>query len=156
MEPDEDRADVRILPPLLFLGSIALGVLLQLVIPLRFAESSGLRVPLGLALVALGLAEGVWAFVTMRRTHQDPDPRTPSPELIPGGPYRYSRNPMYAGMTLIQIGVGVALGNLWILLLLVPTLFILQRGVIEKEEAYLARKFGDSYARYRASVRRWL
>ncbi len=156
MEPDEDRADVRILPPLLFLGSIALGVLLQLVIPLRFAESSGLRVPLGLAVVALGIAEGAWAFVTMRRTQQDPDPRTPSPELIPGGPYRYTRNPMYAGMTLIQSGVGVALGNLWILLLLVPTLFILQRGVIEKEEAYLERKFGDSYLRYRKSVRRWL
>ena len=63
---------------------------------------------------------------------------------------------MYTGMTLVQAGVGIALGNLWILLLLVPTLFILVRGVIEKEEAYLARKFGDSYARYCASVRRWL
>ena len=154
--PAEDHADVRILPPLLFLGSIALGVLLQLALPLRFAESSGLRMPVGLAAVALGFAEGAWALVTMRRTKQDPDPRKPSPELIPGGPYRYTRNPMYAGMTLIQAGVGVALGNLWILLLLVPTLFILQRGVIEKEEAYLERKFGDSYARYRATVRRWL
>ena len=154
--PAEDHADVRILPPLLFLGSIALGVLLQLVIPLRFAEASGLRVPLGLAAVVLGFAGGAWAFVTMRRTHQDPDPRTPSPELIPGGPYRYSRNPMYVGMTLIQAGVGGALGNLWILLLLVPTLFILRRGVIEKEEAYLERRFGASYLRYRESVRRWL
>ena len=92
----------------------------------------------------------------MRRTQQDPDPRTPSPELIPGGPYRYTRNPMYVGMTLIQAGIGIALGNLWILLLLVPTLWILRRSVIEKEEAYLERKFGDSYLRYRASVRRWL
>ena len=77
MEPDEDRADVRILPPLLFLGSIALGVLLQLALPLRFAESSRLRVPVGLAVLALGLAEAAWALVTMRRTHQDPDPRKP-------------------------------------------------------------------------------
>jgi protein-S-isoprenylcysteine O-methyltransferase Ste14 len=155
-EPAEDHADVRILPPLLFLGAIALGVLIQLALPLRFAESSGLRALAGLAVVGLGLAEVVWAFLTMRRTHQDPDPRTPSPELIPNGPYRYTRNPMYAGMTLIQAGLGVALGNLWILLLLVPTLFILQRGVIEKEEAYLERRFGDSYRRYRQSVRRWL
>jgi protein-S-isoprenylcysteine O-methyltransferase Ste14 len=155
-EPAEDHADVRILPPLLFLGSIALGVLLQLVFPLRFAEHSGLRVPVGLAVVALGFAGGAWAFVTMRNTRQDPDPRTPSPELIPDGPYRYTRNPMYVGMTLIQAGVGTALGNLWILLLLIPTLFILQRSVIEKEEAYLERKFGASYLRYRESVRRWL
>jgi protein-S-isoprenylcysteine O-methyltransferase Ste14 len=156
MEPGEDHADVRILPPLLFLGSIALGVLLQLALPLRFAQESGLRVAVGLAVVALGVAEGAWALVSMRRTRQDPDPRTPSPELIPDGPYRYTRNPMYAGMTLIQAGIGAALGNLWILLLLVPTLLILQRAVIEKEEAYLERRFGDSYRRYRASVRRWL
>ena len=155
-EPAEDHADVRILPPVLFLGSIALGVLIQLASPLRFAESSGLRVAIGLLAVALGFAEIAWAFTVMRRTHQDPDPRKPSPELIPTGPYRYSRNPMYAGMTLIQTGIGVALGNLWILLLLLPTLFILQRGVIEKEEAYLQRRFGDSYLRYRNSVRRWL
>jgi protein-S-isoprenylcysteine O-methyltransferase Ste14 len=155
-EPAEDHADVRILPPLLFLGAIALGILLQLALPLRFAQASGLRVAVGLALVALGFAEVAWAFVVMRRTHQDPDPRTPSPELIPNGPYRHTRNPMYAGMTLIQAGIGVALGNLWILLLLVPTLFVLQRSVIEKEEAYLERRFGDSYLRYRKSVRRWL
>ena len=155
-EPAEDHADVRILPPVLFLGSIAVGVLIQFAIPLGFAQGSGLRVGIGLLAVALGFAEIAWAFTVMRRTHQDPDPRKPSPELIPSGPYRYSRNPMYVGMTLIQTGIGVALGNLWILLLLVPTLFILQRGVIEKEEAYLQRRFGDSYLRYRNSVRRWL
>ena len=92
----------------------------------------------------------------MRRTHQDPDPREPSPELILGGPFRWSRNPIYLGMTLIQAGVGVALGNAWLLLLLAPTLVILQREVIAKEEAYLTRKFGDAYLAYQRSVRRWL
>jgi protein-S-isoprenylcysteine O-methyltransferase Ste14 len=155
-QPLEDHADVHILPPLLFLGSIALGVLLQLAVGLRFATQSGLRVPLGLALVALGVMPIAWSIRWMSRTKQDPDPRKPTPELIAGGPFRFSRNPIYLGMTLIQTGVGVALGNLWILVLLVPTLLVLQRGVIEKEEAYLERKFGDSYTRYRASVRRWL
>jgi protein-S-isoprenylcysteine O-methyltransferase Ste14 len=152
----EDHADVRILPPLLFLGSIVLGVLLQLTIVVRLEVESGLRVPIGLALVALGVAPMAWAIRWMSRTKQDPDPRKPTPELIAGGPYRFSRNPIYVGMALIQAGIGVALGNLWILLLLVPTLVVLRRSVIEKEEAYLERKFGDSYVRYRASVRRWL
>jgi len=155
-QPSEDHADVHILPPLVFLAAIALGMLLQLAVALRFAEQSGLRLPLGLALIALGVAAMAWAIVWMRRTRQDPDPRKPTPELIAGGPYRFSRNPIYVGMALIQTGIGVVLGNLWVLLLLVPVLAILQRGVIEKEEAYLARKFGDSYARYRESVRRWL
>ncbi len=154
--PPQDHAEVRILPPLLFLGSIALGVLLQLVVSVRLVTDSGLRVPLGLALVALGVAPVAWTIGWMRRTHQDPDPRKPTPELIAGGPFRFSRNPIYVGMALIQTGIGVALGNLWILLLIIPTLVVLRRGVIEKEEAYLERKFGDSYVRYRASVRRWL
>jgi protein-S-isoprenylcysteine O-methyltransferase Ste14 len=152
----QDHADVKILPPLLFLASIGLGVLLQLVIRVGFTSELGWRVPLGLALVALGIAAIGWAFATMRGTHQDPDPRTPSPELIPGGPYRHTRNPMYVGMTLIQAGIGVALANVWILLLLVPTLWILKREVIEKEEAYLERRFGDAYLAYKSQVRRWL
>src|SRR4029453_937355 len=46
--------------------------------------------------------------------------------------FRWSRNPIYVGMALIQAGVGIALGNLWILLLLAPTLVILQRAVVRK------------------------
>jgi protein-S-isoprenylcysteine O-methyltransferase Ste14 len=156
MPETADHADVRVLPPLLFLASIALGVLVQLALPLRFASQSGLRVPFGLALVAAGVAAGAWTIVWMRRTHQDPDPRKPSPELIVGGPFRWSRNPIYVGMTLVQAGVGIALGNLWLLLLLVPTVAVLQREVIAKEEAYLIRKFGDPYVAYQRSVRRWL
>jgi protein-S-isoprenylcysteine O-methyltransferase Ste14 len=94
--------------------------------------------------------------VDAARTQQDPDPRTPTPELIVGGPYRFSRNPIYLGMTLLQAGIGLALGNLWIVLLLAPVLFVLQRAVIEPEETYLARRFGEAYAGYRARVRRWL
>jgi protein-S-isoprenylcysteine O-methyltransferase Ste14 len=156
MAETEDHADVRILPPLLFLGSLALGVLAQLALPLGFASGSGLRVGVGLALVAAGVAAIAWPIVWMRRTHQDPDPREPSPELILGGPFRFSRNPIYVGMTLIQAGAGVALGNAWLLLLLAPTLVVLRREVIAKEEAYLARKFGDAYLAYQRSVRRWL
>jgi protein-S-isoprenylcysteine O-methyltransferase Ste14 len=156
MAENEDHADVRILPPLLFLGSIGLGVLAQLALPFRFAEQSGLRVPIGLVAVAAGVAAIAWPIVWMRRSNQDPDPREPTPELILGGPFRWSRNPIYLGMTLIQLGVGVALGNGWVLLLLGPTLAILQREVIAKEEAYLSRRFGDAYAAYRRSVRRWL
>jgi protein-S-isoprenylcysteine O-methyltransferase Ste14 len=156
MAENEDHADVRILPPLLFLGSIGLGVLVQLALPFRFAEESALRVPAGLLAVAVGVAAIAWPMVWMRRTRQDPDPRKPSPELILGGPFRWSRNPIYLGMTLIQLGVGIALGNGWVVLLLAPTLAILQREVIAKEEAYLSRRFGDAYGAYRSSVRRWL
>jgi protein-S-isoprenylcysteine O-methyltransferase Ste14 len=151
-----DHADVRMLPPLLFAGSTLLGVGLGFVFPLRFAVHSGWRVALGLALLGFGVVPGFWAMAWMRRTHQHPDPRKPTPELIAGGPFRISRNPIYLGLAMMEGGIGLASGNLWILLLLVPTLWILQREVIEKEEAYLERKFGDAFRSYKSSVRRWL
>jgi protein-S-isoprenylcysteine O-methyltransferase Ste14 len=154
--PSSDHADVRVLPPLLYLGSILLGVALGFLVPLGFATGGRLRVLIGIDLVIAGLALIVWAFVFHRRTNQDPDPRKPSPELIGGGPYAWTRNPMYVGMALIQAGAGVALGNAWILLLLAPTMWINQRYVIEREEAYLSRRFGAPYDAYRTTVRRWL
>jgi protein-S-isoprenylcysteine O-methyltransferase Ste14 len=151
-----DHADVRVLPPVLYLGSIVLGVALHWIVPLGFASGGYLRALVGIVLALAGFALGGWAFAYHRRTQQDPDPRKPSPELIGGGPYRYTRNPMYVGMALIQAGVGIALGNAWILLLLPPTMWANQRYVIEREEAYLERRFGPPYAAYRAAVRRWL
>jgi protein-S-isoprenylcysteine O-methyltransferase Ste14 len=151
-----DHADVRVLPPLLFLGSILAGLLLGWVLSLGFRAGGAGRVALGVAGIAAGVGAMAWTLVWMRRTHQDPDPRKPTPELILGGPFRWSRNPIYVGMALVQAGIGLALGNAWILLLLPPTLAILQRAVIVREEAYLERKFGDAYGRYRASVRRWI
>jgi protein-S-isoprenylcysteine O-methyltransferase Ste14 len=128
-------------------------VLLQLARRLAVRDAERLRV--GLALVAPrsgGDCLGVFPACAARtRT----DPRKPTPELIVAA-FRFSRNPIYVGLALIQTGVGLALGNLWILLLLAPTLWILRRGVIEKEEAYLTRKFGDAYVGYKSSVRRWL
>jgi protein-S-isoprenylcysteine O-methyltransferase Ste14 len=59
-------------------------------------------------------------------------------------------------MVLGLIGLGIALNSLWLLLALVPFGLVIRYGVVAREEAYLERKFGDVYRRYRASVRRWL
>jgi protein-S-isoprenylcysteine O-methyltransferase Ste14 len=48
------------------------------------------------------------------------------------------------------------LTSAWMLVLLVPVLIVLQRGVVEREEAYLASKFGEAYRKYQSRVPRWL
>jgi len=35
-------------------------------------------------------------------------------------------------------------------------LIITQKGVIEREEKYLLSKFGEEYAHYKSTVRRWI
>ena len=59
-------------------------------------------------------------------------------------------------MMLGLIGLTIALNSLWLLTTLVPFALVIRYGVITREEAYLERKFGDVYRRYRVRVRRWL
>lgn len=154
----EDRAAVRIPPPLMNLIGIGLGVALdRLVWPMEVGALGGAAgVGLGAVLVLLGVTANALAFVHFRRTGQNPKPWKPTPALVAQGIYRYSRNPMYVGMGLIQAGIGIATGVLWIAVMVVPVLAAVYFTAIRHEEAYLEKKFGQPYRQYKASVRRWL
>ena len=153
---DTDAAKVIALPPVLHLGSVLAGILIHWLWPLPFLTWGVLRVALGLFVISAAGALVMSAFSLFRRMDQDPNPRTPTPRITQGGSYRFTRNPMYVGLSLIQIGIGIALGNGWILILLLPTCVVMHYGVILPEEAYLERKFGDEYLRFKSSVRRWI
>jgi Phospholipid methyltransferase len=81
---------------------------------------------------------------------------TATTEIVEGGPFRISRNPMYLQMVLICIGVAVMLMNVWILLLVPVCAWVLYKFAILPEETYLQSKFGEVYLAYKRRVRRWL
>jgi protein-S-isoprenylcysteine O-methyltransferase Ste14 len=54
------------------------------------------------------------------------------------------------------LGLSVAAGSLWAIVLVAPLLWVINVGVIAREERYLERKFGDAYRAYKARVRRWV
>jgi protein-S-isoprenylcysteine O-methyltransferase Ste14 len=153
-----DRAEVAIKPPILFLGALALGAVLSLVIPVgpRLASPNGLALMVGLIFVAIGFALAAVSVRSFRRAGTTVVPGEPSTALVVTGPYRVTRNPIYIGLVLIYFGLAVVLTSLWVLLLLIPVLAVLQRGVVEREEAYLERQFGEAYRKYQARVPRWL
>jgi protein-S-isoprenylcysteine O-methyltransferase Ste14 len=76
--------------------------------------------------------------------------------MVVEGPYRVTRNPIYLAFTLLYAGITVLVNALWAALLLPFVLAIMRRGVIDREERYLERRFGDDYLRYKARVRRWI
>ena len=76
-------------------------------------------------------------------------------DVATGGPYAFSRHPMYVAWTLVFIGVGLALNTVW-LMLLVPPLAVLVRRDARNEEDRLVMMFGADYEAYRARVRRYL
>jgi protein-S-isoprenylcysteine O-methyltransferase Ste14 len=145
-------------PPILFLSGFLLGWLLDRywhALPLsRFGGPAG--EPIGLALLAIGSALVVSGMLTFRRARTSIIPSHGASRLVTNGPYRFTRNPMYTGLTLAYAGGAAVIGSLWPLLVLPVVIIALVRLVISREEAYLSSAFGAEYSAYRARVRRWL
>jgi protein-S-isoprenylcysteine O-methyltransferase Ste14 len=154
-DDDRDNAGVIAPPPLIYLGPLVLGLLLKRKLSIPFLPRRLSRV-LGWPLVAGGASLMSWFFFTMRRTDTPIDPREPVSNLATDGPFRYTRNPAYLSMAMIYAGVSSLASALSAILLLPAVLVVTQRGVIEREERYLERKFGDEYLRYKEQVRRWV
>ena len=150
-----DTPNVIVLPPRLYFGAIVLNVLLHLIWPISLVASN-LVVAVGVLLLIGGVVFSVVSEREFVRMETAVNPNNPATSLVTTGLFRYSRNPMYVGLTAIQLGVALALNSLLGLLLLIPTLLVMHFGVILREEAYLERTFGDEYKSYRKSVRRWL
>ena len=91
-----------------------------------------------------------------RRAGTPVDPGSPTRALVTDGPYRVSRNPGYLGLTALYVAIALLASALWVLVPLPVVLAVMQRGVIEREERYLERLFGDEYLRFKARRRRWL
>jgi protein-S-isoprenylcysteine O-methyltransferase Ste14 len=154
-----DAAAVRIFPPAVPLLTILAGVGLNRLWPLDFGFvlPAPERYWLGGAIVlAAILGLGLWSVVLFRRSGQSENPWKPTYSVIDRGPFRFTRNPMYLQMILVCVGVAAMLMNWWVLVLTPLGAWVLQRHAILPEEAYLERKFGDSYVAYKHRVRRWL
>lgn len=149
---------VFIPPPLFFLVGVGAGWLLdkyivRLPIPGMIA---GFVSMLDAGLLTFGLFLMAWGLVTFHRAGTAIIPHHSASRLVVSGPYRFTRNPMYTGLTFAYIGVSALLGTAWPLLLLPLVLFIVLRFVIQREERYLQDAFGSEYAEWCGRVRRWL
>ncbi|HET9888443.1 MAG TPA: isoprenylcysteine carboxylmethyltransferase family protein [bacterium] len=152
---EPDHPGVIALPPLLFLGFLAAGVVLNLLRPLAISASNGLRIAGGV-LVLGGLSLAVWGRKTMTRTGTNVNPRQPATALVVTGPFRYMRNPLYVAMFVMYIGLALLINTAWMILLLAILFPLMHWGVVLREERYLDRKFGEAYSRYCAVTRRWI
>jgi protein-S-isoprenylcysteine O-methyltransferase Ste14 len=142
-------------PPAVFLLAYVVGLAINHVVPWSLGSAPAL-LWVGGALAVVGLWFAGGAAILFRRAGTDLDPGTHARTLVTDGPYRWSRNPIYVGMTLGYAGIAVATHDVWPLVLLAIVLPLVHYGVILREEQYLAERFGPEYVRYRERVRRWL
>lgn len=151
---------VRFPPPFLFVGGILVAWLLGsrvYHVPLIPGALAPIVIrAFGYLLILAGVLMAGWGMMTFARAHTAIIPHKPASSLVENGPYRFTRNPMYTGMTSAYLGFAVLLNSGWAILLLPLVLFLLHRFVIKREERYLSAAFGETYDTYRARVKRWV
>ncbi len=150
-----DNPGVVAPPPLIFAGALVAGLLLNRLRPTPFLPRTLSRL-LGWPLVVTGLLLGLWGIREMRRAGTNVDPYHPTTAIVERGPYGFTRNPLYVGMTLIYSGISARANASPAALLLPAALHVVHYKVIKREERYLEEKFGEEYLRYKGRVRRWI
>jgi protein-S-isoprenylcysteine O-methyltransferase Ste14 len=154
-ESKTDHPRVMTLPPLIFMASLVGALLLQWLVPLSTPAAFAVR-SLGWILVVIGFFLAGWSLAHMLRVKTSPDPYEPTTSIVTSGPYRFTRNPIYLGFSLIYLGATFLAASFWGLILSPLLIWTVTRGIIRPEEAYLESKFQAQYTDYKSRVRRWI
>ena len=152
---ERDKPGIRVPPPPIYLLALLLGLLLDRRMHVPFLPRGVARL-LGWPLVGGGMTLAAWFARTMRRADTTMHINKPVSRVVQDGPFRFSRNPGYLSLTMLYAGIAVLRKALWAILLLPLVVYVIQREVIEREERYLERTFGEEYLAYKARVRRWV
>ncbi|MBY0520480.1 MAG: isoprenylcysteine carboxylmethyltransferase family protein [Sphingomonas sp.] len=151
---ESDRgAGVMFPPPFVYLGLLLLGPVVDRLVPLAPLTIAGgfSAVLLFPGFILIGIAIGLF-----RRRGENPNPATATGGIIDTGIYRFTRNPMYLGMSIAYLGFAILLHSIGALVLWPLAVIIIRTQVIAREERYLEAKFGADYLQYKTRVRRWL
>jgi len=157
LNAQHDHPNVIVFPPVILASTVAIACLLQWLLPLgALAGASQMaRIAAGGLVILAGIALAAAGRRTLTRLGTNVSPLRPTTALATGGVYRWTRNPLYTGGTLVMLGLALVFALDWLVLLIVPSMLILHFGVVRNEERYLEGKFGDAYRRYKMSVARY-
>src|SRR3989304_4439424 len=153
-----DNAGVIAPPPLLALAVIVIGIALDWLLPayvLSLLLSLEDRIVIGVLLIVIGLGLAVSALGLFRSAKTHAEPWKPSTALVTEGIFKWLRNPMYVGVTLILAGLSILLASDWMLVMTIVFVPVIHFGVVKREERYLEAKFGEPYRQYLAKVPRY-
>lgn len=157
-ETRRSNPGVHFPPPFLFVAGFLLALALERwAFSFRFGAGSRPATLLtGWLLLAVSASLVLWAARAFSRAQTAIMPFKPASRIVTSGPYRFSRNPMYVGLTLMYVGLSLLMRLVWPILVLPLVLLALFALVISREERYLGDAFPVEYAEYRRHVRRWL
>src|SRR6476660_7865536 len=153
----QDHPNIIIFPPIILAATIALGCVLQWLLPIGSLASVSQvwRAFVGASVICAGVLLAATGRRMLVRLGTNVSPLQPTTTLATDGIFGWTRNPLYSGGTLVMFGIAIAFALDWLLLLILPSVVILHFGVVRREEEYLEQKFGDRYRLYKARVARY-
>lgn len=154
-QKDHPNINKNVNPPIVALIYIIIAILLGKFVQIPFAVPVFLS-NIGFALTFIGFLLGVGAFIEFRKARTTLDPHGSVKSLVVSGVYGFTRNPIYLGFLLMVIGLPLNSGIYWGFLMAPFYTVTMNRLVVEREEAYLEKKFNEQYTGYKSRVRRWL
>ncbi len=146
---------LKIPPPIFYLTALLLGLVLHYFFSITLL-SEVWKYSIGVALIVISFTIIPFVIIRYKKLNTPFDVRKPAKALIMDGPNNYSRNPGYLSLTLLYLGIGFILNNIWILGLSMPGILVLDLWIIRREESHLEAVFGKEYIRYKSAVRRWI
>ena len=155
-EEYRETAKIRTHPALLFFGCLVAGYLADRVVPVQLLPDDFPSTWISVLMFVLSFLLGGWSFREYARCQTPVDPQFPAENLVTTGPCRFSRNPFYLALIILQTGFAILVNSLWMSAATVVLFVLLHFTVIIPEETYLTTRFGQDYLDYRARVRRWL
>ena len=156
MNTSSDNPGVIAFPPFIWLAHAVISTLVHFLLIQLPIMRYGISLVCGIALIILAPTLALWALVTMKAAGTNVGPAKPALTIVRGGPFRFTRNPMYLALCLLQVALGFFLNDWITLLFVVPLALIMHYGVVLREERYLTAKFGEPYLELKRAVRRWL
>jgi protein-S-isoprenylcysteine O-methyltransferase Ste14 len=156
---DEKRDNPGVVapPPAIYFAGLVTGLIFNYFFPAAIVFlPRTIGIIAGIIFVAIAGFVIFAAFRAFSAAKTNVEPWKPTTAIVSSGVYGFSRNPIYLAMTLLYVGVALLLDSLWVLLLIIPVWFLINFGVILREEKYLTAKFGSEYLEYKKRVRRWL
>jgi protein-S-isoprenylcysteine O-methyltransferase Ste14 len=146
---------MRATPPFYFMSAIVVMAVCHGLVPvIQWLPSPWNLV--GIAPLFGGIALAFAANRLFSRHGTPIHPFADAVTLVTEGPFAFTRNPMYLGLTLALAGIATLLGTLTPWLAIPAFVWIITQLFIRREERALEARFGEAYATYKRSVRRWI
>ena len=149
-----EESHPKILPPHMAIGSLIVVIALHYLFPTPIIAKPFNY--FGILFFVIGLLILFLSFGLFKRKETPILPGQKPTALVIEGPYKFTRNPMYLGVTTALLGIAIYLGDL--LAFLSPIVFFVFVSIrfIPREEKLMEKLFGKKYLNYKKRVRRWI